>query len=81
MPRDPLDLADFRILSSGAPRITARDAAGRPTTVQDANGINTILTYDSDIWGHTPISAIILIALRRFRFQFSSGLLARERSP
>ena len=37
--------------------ITARDAAGRPTTIEDPNGVETDLTYDTNGWLETITSA------------------------
>lgn len=56
--------------------ITARDSAGRPTTVQDANGINTVLTYDSNGWLQTATraSGTGLAALYDFDYDFNGNL-------
>ncbi|TVQ85675.1 MAG: hypothetical protein EA357_00230, partial [Micavibrio sp.] len=37
--------------------ITARDAAGRPTTIEDANGVETTFAYDSNGWLETATRA------------------------
>jgi|GEM_PF-997412 len=56
--------------------ITARDAAGRPTTVQDPNGINTVITYDSNGWLNTATraSGTGLAALYDFDYDFNGNL-------
>lgn len=57
--------------------ITARDSAGRPTTVQDPNGINTVLTYDSNGWLQTATraSGTALAALYDFDYDFNGNIV------
>lgn len=57
--------------------VTARDSAGRPTTVQDMNGINTVLTYDSNGWLQTATraSGTGLAALYDFDYDFNGNLV------
>ncbi len=56
--------------------ITARDSAGRPTTVQDPNGINTVITYDSNGWLDTATraSGTGLAAVYDFDYDFNGNL-------
>jgi RHS repeat-associated protein len=57
--------------------VSARDSAGRPTTVQDANGINTVLTYDTNGWLQTATraSGTGLAALYDFDYDFNGNIV------
>ncbi|MDI1226180.1 MAG: DUF6531 domain-containing protein [bacterium] len=57
--------------------VSARDSAGRPTTIQDMNGINTVLTYDTNGWLQTATraSGTGLAALYDFDYDFNGNIV------